>query len=165
MKISRHFQRVLILSVLAALTMFSSGCDYINMVLSKDKVNQGAILYNRGSFKEAQVFFREATDLNPKSTVAWLFLGATLVKDYKAEEGDKQVQIANEALKVYKTALELSENSCGNYNNAISYIATIYDDLGNTDEWRNWMLKRAEGKCATNKAEIATTLYSVAVKY
>lgn len=165
MKIFGYFQRALVLSVLAALTAFSSGCDYINLVLSKDKVNQGAILYNRGSFKEAQVFFREATDLNPKSTVAWLFLGATLVKDYKEVEGDEKVKLANEALDVYKKALDLSKGSCGNYNNAISYIATIYDDLGNTDEWRNWMLRRAEGECATNKAEKATTYYSVAVKY
>lgn len=166
MKIFRHFQHALIFSAIVALALLNSGCEYTKKVIAKDQLNQGAILYNQGNTTKAQEFFRTATDTDPNNTVAWLYLGATLVKDYKSEEDDaKKVQIANQALDVYKKALELSQNNCANFDNAVSYIATIYDDLNNTDEWRNWMLKRAEGKCVVSNEVKATTYYAVAVKY
>lgn len=165
MKIFRHFQHVLIFSAIAAVTLTSTGCDYVKKVLAKDKLNQGAILYNQGNYKKAQGFFREATEVDPSNAVAWLYFGATLVKSYKNETGDVDANIANQAIEVYKKALALSESKCANYDNAISYIASIYMDLGNEEEWRNWMLQRAEGKCVVDNTVKATTYYAVGVKY
>jgi len=165
MKIFRHFHHALLISAIVGLSMASTGCEYANKVIAKDKLNQGAILYNRGNFKDAQQFFREATETDPSNPVALLYLGATLVKDYKAESGDEQKRLANEALAVYQKALDLSTDNCSIADNAISYIASIHDDMGNSNEWRNWMLRRAEGECSPSTQVKATTYYAIAVKY
>lgn len=164
MRVSRHFVTAISLAAVIALAMLSSGCNYISKVVAKDKLNQGAILYNQGRFKEAQQFFRDALSWDDKNPVGNLFLGATLVKDYKAANGADKERIANEALDTYKKALELAANNCKNRDNAISYIASIYQDLEKMDQWREWILKRAEGECATNDIK-ATTNYTVAVNY
>ncbi len=165
MKIFRHFYHALLVSAIIGLSMVSTGCEYINKVIAKDQLNQGAILYNQGNFRKAQEFFRSATETDPNNPVALLYLGATLVKDYKVLSGDDQKRIANEAIDIYKRALALSKGNCANADNAISYIASIYDDLGDGNEWRNWMLQRAEGECVASKEVKATTYYAIAVKY
>ncbi|MFN0084499.1 MAG: hypothetical protein ACKVX9_03850 [Blastocatellia bacterium] len=133
-------------------------------MIAKDLLNQGAILYNQGRTKTAQGFFKDATETDPKNPVAWLYYGATLVKDYKEKTGDEQKQLAEQALKAYTTALELAKGNCVNTDNAIGYIATIYNDIENEQEWRNWMLKRAEGECATKEVKV-TSYYSIGVKF
>ena len=166
MKLFRNLTTALTITAIVVVAMLSSGCEYVRKVIAKDKLNQGAILYNQGRTKQAQVFFREATETDPNNPIAWLYYGATLVKDYKAAEpGDKQKEIANQALDVYQKALSLSGNNCTAKDNAVSYIATIYDDLNNVDEWRKWMLNRAEDERCSTKTVKATTYYSVAVKY
>ncbi len=96
--------------------------------------------------------------------MAWLYYGATLVRDYKEKSGDEQKAAAGEALKAYETALELAKGNCLNTDNAIGYIATIYNDLNDEEKWREWMLKRADGECATKEVK-ATSYYSIGVKY
>ncbi len=152
------------LAAIVCLAGLGSGCEYAKKVIAKDKLNQGAILYNQGRAKDAQVFFRDATELDSENPIAWLYYGATLVKDYKSQSGDERIKTANEALDVYKKARELAEGNCKTQDNAVSYIATIYDDLDNADENRKWLLERADGPCSTKEIK-ATTYYSIAVKY
>ncbi|HKX32027.1 MAG TPA: hypothetical protein VJ302_30345 [Blastocatellia bacterium] len=160
----RNFTTAIIFTGLMVAAIFNSGCNYIHKVIAKDKLNQGAILYNQGRIKQAQNFFREATETDPSNAVAWLYYGATLVRDYRDLEGDKKTQTAGNALQVYEKALSLSGSNCVNRDNAITYIASIYDDLKNDDEWRKWLLNRADDKCATPEVK-ATSYYSIAVRY
>ncbi len=164
MRVFRQFVTAIGVTFVIALAMFSSGCNYISKVVAKDKLNQGAIMYNQGRFKEAQQFFRDALSWDDKNPVGNLFLGATLVKDYKAAIGPDKERLANEALQTYKRALDLVGSNCKNRDNAISYIASIYQDLDKMDQWREWILKRAEGECASKDIQ-ATTDYTVAVNY
>lgn len=165
MRLLRNLTTAPIFIGIVAIAVLSSGCEYARKIIAKDKLNQGAILYNQGKIREAREFFTEATNIDKDNATAWLYLGATLVRDYKEEENvDKQKQMANDALKVYETALSLSANNCTNKDNAISYIAVIYDDLKKKDEWRIWMLKRAEDECS-NKQVRAVSYYSVAQDY
>ncbi len=164
MRIFRNSTTALTFIAIVAIATFNSGCDYVSKVIAKDKLNQGAILYNQGRTKQAQSYFKDATERDPNNPIAWLYLGASLYKEYKSVDNeDQQKAIANDALKVYEKALSLS-NNCVNKDNAITYIAIIHDDIGNADEHRNWLLKRAEDECATKEAK-ASTYYSVAVKY
>ncbi len=165
MRLFRNFTTALTFTAVVALALLNSGCEYARKVIAKDKLNQGAILYNQGRTKAAQEFFKDATETDPNNAVAWLYYGATLVKDYQEVNDESQKKsLANDALKVYEKALNLSGDNCTNKDNAISYIATIYDDLNNTGEWRNWLLKRAEDSCATKEVK-ATTYYTIAVNY
>jgi tetratricopeptide (TPR) repeat protein len=166
MKIFRNSITVLTFAAIVAMAMLGSGCEYVRKVIAKDKLNQGAILYNQGRTKQAQEFFREAKETDPTNSVAWLYYGATLVKEYKEPniEDQKKKEIANQAIGVYEKALELSGNNCVAIDNAISYLATIYDDLNNDEEWRKWMEKRAESECSKNDVK-AQSYYSIAQRY
>ena len=164
MRVFRRFIAALGITAILGLVLLSSGCEYSSKIIAKDKLNQGAILYNQGRAKEAQQFFRDALSWDDTNAVGQLFLGATLVRDYKALSGDERTKVANEALETYKKALNLVGNNCRNRDNAILYISSIYDDLGKKDEWREWILKRGEGECATKDIQ-ATTYYTVAVSY
>src|SRR5262245_51283042 len=104
----------LILPLIAILTMasFTSGCGYIRLVLAKDKLNQGVICFNQGNNRCAQDFFKSALDYDPESAIAYLYYGATLVREYQdVDNPEKQKQMAGEALKIYEQALKLSENN------------------------------------------------------
>lgn len=164
MRVSRHFSNTIGAAAIIILAMLSSGCDYARKVIAKDKLNQGAISYNQGRTKEAQKYFKDALSWDDSSAIAHLFYGATLVKDYKDKSGDDRTKIANEALQTYKKAIELTTNNCRNTDNALLYIASIYEDLDDRDNWREWILKRTEGNCSTNDLK-ATTYYTVAVKF
>jgi len=165
MKVFRNSTTALILALVVGLTTLGSGCEYAKKVIAKDKVNQGAIKYNQGRNIEAQEFFVSATETDPAYTTAWLYLGATLVKEYNKEIDDaKKKEIAKHALEVYKRALSLAGDNCVNVDNALSYIAVIHDDMKNFDEWVKAMEARATNKC-TKKDARAQSYYSMAVKY
>lgn len=166
MKIFRNSITALALAAIVAMTMLGSGCEYTRKVIAKDKLNQGAILYNQGRTKQAQEFFQAAKETDPTNSIAWLYYGATLVKEYKEPniEDQKKKEIADQAIGVYKTALDLSGNNCISIDNAVSYLATIYDDLNNDEEWRKWMEKRAESECSKNDVK-AQSYYSIAQRY
>jgi hypothetical protein len=147
------------LGVLALFTpvLMSSGCAYLNKVIAKDSLNQGAI-------KQAQEFFKSATERDPNNPMAQLYYGATLVSDYKSLSDPERTQVANSAIDTYKKALDISGGNCKVDENARAYIAQIYDDLGNAEEWRNWQIKQAEASCSSKDLKRAT-YYSIAVKF
>lgn len=165
MKVLRNSTKALTIAVIAALATLGSGCDYVRKVIAKDKLNQGAIEYNKGNTKNAQQFFKDASETDPSNPVTWLYLGATLVKDYKKEIDDaKKKVIASEALKDYQTALSLAKDNCIVVDNALSYIAVIHEDMKNNDEWRKTMEERATNQCL--KKEIrAQSFYGLGVNY
>jgi len=165
MKVFRNSTTTLHLAVILALTALGSGCEYARKVIAKDKVNQGAIKYNQGFTREAQEFFVSATETDPAYTTAWLYLGATLVKEYNKEIDDaKKKETANRALLVYQKALSLAGDNCVNIDNALSYIAVIHDDLKNNDEWFKTMEERATNKCTKKDAQVQS-LYYIGVRY
>jgi hypothetical protein len=155
----------LVLAVALSLAGVSSGCGFAKRVIAKDKMNQGVLKYNQGDNASAKGYFKSATEYVPSEAVAWLYYGATLVKDYKAlEAGDKRDKTANESLEIFKKALELAKGNCELEESAMAYISAIYEDLANEDAWREWMVKRAESQCA-DKALQAGVYHSIAVKY
>jgi Tetratricopeptide repeat len=165
MRILHRVMTVLPLIALVAISSLTSGCGYIRLVLAKDKLNQGVIKFNQGRNSEAKEFFLAALDYDPKSAIAHLYYGATLVREYQeVENPEKQKQMAGEALKVYEKALELSPGNCRNKDNALLYIAAIYDDIGDRAENRNWLLKRAEDSCSSSQVK-SRMYHAVAVQY
>lgn len=166
MRVSRNQFSTIATTLLLAGVTLTSGCEFARKVMAKDKLNQGAIVYNQGKTKEARGYFKEATELIPTNSVAWLYYGSTLYKDFQnAGAGQEKQQLGEEVLKVFKKALELApEGECKTRDSALGYISNVYSDLEDTNNNREWMLKRAEGACATKEIK-AQTFYSVGVKY
>jgi hypothetical protein len=165
MKVFRNSTTALMLAVIAALTTLGSGCEYARKVIAKDKLNQGAIEYNKGNNREAHDFFKSASETDPSNPITFLYLGATMVKDYRKEIDDgKKRELAGQALEVYQKALSLANDNCTVIDNALSYIAVIHDDLRQTDEWRKVTEERATNKCTKKEAK-AQAFYGIGVDY
>lgn len=166
MKISRSLAIGLSLFLLVGLVLSTSSCGYVYQVWGKDKLNQGILKYNQGKTDEAMRFFEDASQFIPDKPDVWLCLGAVWYKRSKsgdASEADRK-QFSQKALESYTKALDLAGSNCKVRDNAIGYIATIHNELSHPDENRNWLLKRAEGECATNDIK-AATYYAIAVQY
>jgi hypothetical protein len=116
--------------------------------------------------KEAKEYFREATELIPDNSIAWLYYGTTMYKDFQnLDPGPQRDKLGQDVLNVFKKALDLAPaDACQARDSAIGYIASVYNDLKDFNNNRDWLLKRAEGQCATKDIK-ATTFYSVGVKY
>lgn len=166
MKVSRSLAISLSLFLLVGLTVSTTSCGYVYQIVGKDKLNQGILKYNQGKTDEAMTFFESASQFIPEKPDVWLCLGAVWYKRSKsgdASETDRK-QFSQNALDSYTKALDLAGNNCKIRDNAIGYIATIHDELQHVDENRNWLLKRAEGECATTDIK-AGTYYAIGVKY
>jgi tetratricopeptide (TPR) repeat protein len=173
MKVFRNSTTALMIAAVAVLATLGSGCGYIKKVIAKDKLNQGMIEYNKGNIRNAQEFFKDASETDPNNPTTWLCLGATRVKDYRKEiDNAKKKEVANDALKDYKNALSLANGNCGVIDNALSYMAVIYDDLRNDDrndvrsveEWRKVMEDRATNQCMKKDIQ-AQSFYGLGVDY
>jgi tetratricopeptide (TPR) repeat protein len=165
MKVFRNSTTALTIALIAALATLGSGCEYARKVIAKDKLNQGAIEYNKGNYRNAQEFFKDASGTDPNNPNTWLCLGATLVKDYRKEIDEaKKKNFANQALEVYQKALSLANGNCSVIDNALSYVAVIHDDMKNTEEWRKTMLDRATNECM-KKDTRAQSFYGLGVNY
>ena len=173
MKVFRNSTTALMIAAVAVLATLGSGCGYIKKVIAKDKLNQGMIEYNKGNYRNAQEFFKDASDTDPNNPTTWACLGATRVKDYRKEiDIAKKKEIANDALQDYKNALSLANGNCTVIDNALSYMAVIYDDMRNDDrndvksieEWRNTMERRATNSCMKKDIQ-AQSFYSLGVDY
>ncbi len=128
MRPKRVEMKWLVLALALALAGVSSGCGFAKRVIAKDKMNQGVLKYNQGDNASAKDYFKSATEYVPNEAVAWLYYGATLVKDYKAQTGDQRDATANESLEIFKKALDLGKGNCDLEESAMAYIAAIYED-------------------------------------
>ncbi|HZS06645.1 MAG TPA: hypothetical protein VFD58_17540 [Blastocatellia bacterium] len=159
------------MTALIAAIFTSSGCAFAKKVIAKDKLNQGALKFNQGKFQEAQEFFESATSLDPTNPNAWLFYGATLIKAYENESEDPaRKKKMDEAIQAYKNALNnavtlrLEKDRCKVKDNAVGYLAKIYEDKKDDTTRREWLLQRTEGECAKPDVK-AATFYSIGVQY
>jgi hypothetical protein len=165
MRLSRSLARSITFAALAVAAAGSSGCAFIGKVIGKDKLNQGVIAYNQGRDQEALALFKSATDYMPDNATAWLYYGAALFKDVRGEQDETiKKQKAEAALQVYNKALEMAGSNCKHRGNAIGYIASIYDTIGDKEKFREWQLKRASDECA-DKTVKAATYYAIGVGY
>lgn len=164
MKVLRYSFALLALVALVAVALSGSACTFAKKVIAKDKYNQAILAQNRGQTKEAAQLLKEATDLVPDSAVAWLNYGVILRKQFQTVVGADRDAKFKQTLDAFTKALELSNNNCALKDSAIGYIATIYSDIDDKDKHREWLLKRAEDKCA-DKTTKAITYYSIAHDY
>ena len=91
-----------------------------------------------------------------------MYYGATIFKRFQGSFGGERKQLGEQALEIFKKSLDLPSD-CKTRDSALGYISSIYSDLEDEENNKTWMLKRAEGDCATKDTK-AITYYSIAVK-
>jgi tetratricopeptide (TPR) repeat protein len=126
----------------------------------------GITLYNWGKTDEAGDVFKHTAEAFPNEPTFWMTLGAVWYKRSKSGEATdpQRKQFSQNALEAYSKALALASDNCQIRDNSMGYIATLYDEMGDAERNREWLLQRTIGDCATNEIK-AQTFYAVGVKY
>lgn len=126
----------------------------------------GITLFNQGKTDEAGDVFKHAAEAFPNEPIFWMDMGAVWYKRSKTGEAtdEQRKQFSQNALEAYSKALVLASDNCQIRDNAIGYIATLYDEMGDEDRNREWLLQRTVGDCANNEIK-SQTFYAIGVKY
>lgn len=126
----------------------------------------GITLYNQGKTDEAGEVFKHAAEAFPNEPRFWLALGAVWYKRSKMGDAtdERRSQFSQNALDAYSKALTLAGDNCQIRDTSIGYIAVLYDEMGDEERNREWLLQRTSGPCATKDMK-AGTYYAIGVRY
>jgi tetratricopeptide (TPR) repeat protein len=152
MKISQAGILVIIAFLLVGLT----GCNFF----ARKDVVDGAEAFKNRKFDEAEKLFRRAIQRAPADSVegktARLFLARTLHSQFASDR--QNTPKAEEAIKEYKEVIAKDPKD----NSSFKAVANLLENLGKTDEWKQWLTERSEntGIPPEQRAEAYTSLAS-----
>lgn len=154
--------RVLIPFILIfVITPFFFGCSQIR---SKESFNEGSQAFNSGNYAKAENCFRRAVELNPENQKAKLFYATALQAQYISNKQNMEnVAMARKALNAYQAAIS-SSTSLTDLDLAHAAVAELHRDLGETEESRNWLIRRINLTGQTDEARFKS-YYALAVGY
>jgi tetratricopeptide (TPR) repeat protein len=158
-------KQIAIWSLAPALMVGMSACGFLNTVKAKDNLNRAAAAYNHGDYDQALMLLEKALTLDPDLPQLKPYYGATLYAKYNLSGEERYVQKALDVYKqIYETESKKPAPDEKTLSNAVAYIAVIYDNLGDKEKKREWMLKRLElpGATPQSKAEV---YYGLATGY
>ncbi|MEJ7624741.1 MAG: hypothetical protein WKF34_12175 [Pyrinomonadaceae bacterium] len=146
--------------VLLAITVFlGSSCGYYNRIMARKDLVDGSNAYKGRKFPDAEQLFRNAAARDPngesiEGKTAQLFLARTLHSRYIGDRSNRE--LAEEAIREYQKALALNTNDQSSYK----AIASLYENLQQTDKWLDWVTKRSANTSIPNeqRAEALTSL-------
>ena len=154
-----RLSRLGILVLLTTTVLLGANCSFYNQIIARKDLVDGSKAYKDRKFQEAENLFRAAVARDPdgKTTegkTAQLFLARTLHSEYIGNRSNKS--LAEEAIKEYKKALQNDNNDQSSYK----AIASLYENLGMTDDWQKWVTARANDQSILPqyRAEALTSL-------
>jgi tetratricopeptide (TPR) repeat protein len=137
----RHGKLFAIYTLLALLLVSVSGCQAIDKLKARDRLNKGVAAYTEKSYPEAVKFFEEAIALDPNLTVAEIYLATTYRTMYiPGATSSENADNATKAIEVYQAVLTKDPNNA----NVMASLARIYGDLEQYDTAKDWYRKRLE---------------------
>lgn len=96
-------------SYITCLFLLSAGCAFAQKT-ERDYLRSGNKLYNDSLFIKAEVDYRKALELNPKSTDAMFNLGNSLLMQQKAKEAMEQFESASKIEKDKEKLAQIYHN-------------------------------------------------------
>ena len=154
-----RFSRIGVFTLLSITVLMGANCSYYNRVMARKDLVDGSNAYKGRKFPDAERLFRNAVSRDPKGETkegqtAQLFLARTL---HSIFIGDRQKKnVAEEAITEYQKALALNPNDQSSYK----AIASLYENLQQTDKWLDWVTKRSANTSIPpeQRAEALTSL-------
>ncbi|MGE3466872.1 MAG: hypothetical protein AB7J13_08050, partial [Pyrinomonadaceae bacterium] len=137
-----RFSRIGVVALLSITVLIGANCSYYDRVMARKNLVDGSNAYKGRKFKEAEQLFRDAIARDPngetvEGRTAQLFLARTIHSSYI---GDRQnTALAEQAIAEYQKALALDANDQSSYK----AIASLYENLQQTDKWLDWVTKRS----------------------
>lgn len=162
MKISRA--GIIGIFALILSSLFLSNCAFYNRVRSRQALVDGATAYKERKFAAAEDLFRNAINLDPagetlEGKTARVFLARTLHSQYIANR--QNTAKAEEAIEQYKKVLERDITD----QSSFKAVANLYENLGNQDEWQNWVTQRAGNEAVPGEQRAEAYVSLAARKY
>jgi tetratricopeptide (TPR) repeat protein len=113
------------------------GCGFISKLRSRDALNKGVKAFTEQKFGEAAKFFEQAIDLDPTFEVARMYLATAYTSQFIPGSPDPaSLDMANKAIATFKDVVTAATVT-PNYNAMLS-IASLYYQLGKTDDSKDW---------------------------
>src|SRR5262249_13065633 len=120
-------QTILMLALLGILGLATTGCAKLQ---ARDNLNKGVRAFREAHYDNAVKYFQQAVELDPELTTAEIYLGTAYAQQYipggRGEDNEKNAQMA---IQTFENVLKRDSNSV----NAIAGLASIYQNLGQTD--------------------------------
>ena len=139
----RHGKLFAICTLSALLLVSVSGCQSIEKLKARDRLNKGVAAYTEKKYPEAIGFFDESIRLDPDLTVARIYLATTYRTMYiPGATSPENASNADKAIQVYQEVLTKDPGNA----NVMASLARIYTDLGNYDSAKEWYRKRLEAE-------------------
>jgi tetratricopeptide (TPR) repeat protein len=168
-------RRLSALAMLSAILLASGGCGFVNKLVAKDKLNNGARSFNRGKYDEAEAFFRDALDYDPENPNALLFYAMTKNAEFKRLPNEEN---GMKAIDAYSKLIEAPGAAWDKKDKAHAFIAEVYRGMAETldpiadaakvqkyrDARREWLLKRVNLPEQTPDVQ-AEMLYAIGQGY
>lgn len=125
----------------AFLLVTASGCQLMDKLKARDRLNKGVAAYTEKKYPEAIEHFEEAIRLDPELLVASVYLATTyrtmFIPGGRSPDNDANAQ---KAIEVYQQVLQRDPKDTG----TIAALARIYSDLEQYDTAKEWYRKRLE---------------------
>lgn len=165
------FSRIGITAFIVLIISFGASCSVYNRIMARKSLVDGARAYNERQLPKAEELFRQAADYDPEGATfegrtARLFLARTLhsafagnrketkkaeqaIVEYKKALGGfvndlknkRQAVAANPTDEALRKELEAADNNVGSI---VRSVASLYENLGQEDKWKEWSLQAAD---------------------
>ena len=169
MKISRLGIFVLVLFSV----VLGASCNFYNRVMARKSLVDGATSFKERNYAEAEEKFRSAIEYDPElssfeSKTAQLFLARTIHSEFASNRQLRDK--ASQAIEEYKKSLDSFvndyqekktaaqnnagdekaqrefENSKDTIGSIVRAVASLYENLQQEDQWREWQIKQASNE-------------------
>jgi len=115
------------LAFLAILALSATSCAKLQ---ARDNLNKGVRAFRDAHYENAVKYFQQAVQLDPDLTTAEIYLGTAYAQQFvpggRGEDNEKNAQMA---ISTFENVLRRDSNNV----NAIAGLASIYQNLGQTD--------------------------------
>jgi len=115
------------LAFLAIMVLATTSCAKLQ---ARDNLNKGVRAFRDAHYENAVKYFQQAVQLDPELTTAEIYLATAYAQQYvpsgRGEDNDKNAQMA---IQTFENVLKRDPNNV----NAIAGLASIYQNLGQTD--------------------------------
>jgi tetratricopeptide (TPR) repeat protein len=156
MKVNIRWLAVVLLMGAIPLT----GCGFINKLKARDLLNKGVKAFTEQKYDQAAKLFSESLELDPEFSIARIYLATSYTSQFVPGSPDpKSKQMADMAIETFKQVLAKdAEKGAKPDINAMISIASLYYQLKNSDESKNWCRKILQVD-----SQNAEALYRIAV--
>jgi tetratricopeptide (TPR) repeat protein len=117
----------LMLAFLAILALSATSCAKLQ---ARDNLNKGVRAFRDAHYENAVSYFKQAVELDPDLTTAEIYLATAYSQQFvpggRGEDNDKNAQLA---IQTFEDVLKRDPNNV----NAVAGLASIYQNLGQTD--------------------------------